>query len=68
MHGSDVCAVLVALRRLPAVECGAADAAHSCAADLAIELLAARALGRNRGPPVAIAAPFGEGIIGDARL
>jgi len=61
----DVLAVGIALRRLPAVECGAADAAHQRAPDFAVELLAPRPLGRNLGPPVAIVAPFGVlGMLG----
>ena len=58
-------AVRVALRRFPAVECGAADAAHQRAPDLAVELLAPRPLGRNLGPPVPVLAPFGEGGVWD---
>ena len=44
-----MCAVLVALRRIPAVECGATDAAHQRAPGLAVELLAPRAPGLHLG-------------------
>lgn len=60
-------AVRVALRRIPTVECGPADAAHQRVSDLAVELLAPCAPGRHIGAPIAIVAPLGKGVIRNGR-